>query len=118
MFIRGREALCAIVIEFEYRAVYLRLDVDFGSVLHEQLDDLELSGERGDVQRRVALLRGRVDVGAAFEQLVDDAHVALLRRQMQRRQPVLPCVHNHNRIAIHIQDTRQLTTLLLLLLVI
>ena len=49
----------------------------------------DLSSERRDVERGVALLRGGVDPRAAAQQLLHDTHVALLGCQVQRIQAVL-----------------------------
>ena len=49
----------------------------------------DLSGERRDVERGVALLGGGVNPGAAAQQLLHDTHVALLGCQVQRIQAVL-----------------------------
>ena len=47
-----------------------------------------LSGETGDVQRRVALLGGGVDVGAARQEFPDDGDVALLGGEVERVEAV------------------------------
>ena len=73
----------------EWGESILRLHVDAGGVSHEDLHDLVLPGEAGDVQGRVALLGGGVDLGAPGQQLCHNALVTLLASKVQRIESIL-----------------------------
>ena len=62
----------------------LTLHIDAGVVSHEDLHDLYLPGQAGNVQGGAAPLRDRVDRGTLGQQLCYDALVTLLAGQVQR----------------------------------
>lgn len=55
----------------------------------EDLDHLELAGQRADVERGVPLLGRGVDPGAPGEQVLHYQHVTLLAGQVQGVQTIL-----------------------------
>ncbi len=62
---------------------------DRGSVLEQQLDDLDPVLLAGDVQRRESVQRARVHLALAVEQQLGGAHIAAVRSHVKRSQVVL-----------------------------
>lgn len=69
-----------LYIHIKRRESILRSTVDIGTELNEQFDDIELSGQAGNVQRRIAFLSGRVHVRTPLEKLFHHMHVTFFTR--------------------------------------
>jgi hypothetical protein len=62
-----------------------------GTVVEEQLGDLEVAVSRGPVQRRLSTIINRLDGGAVVKEQPGDLEMAVVRGPVQRR-VVVVCI--------------------------